>query len=332
MRKVLFRRDAFTLVELLVVIAIIGILVGLLLPAVQAAREAARRMQCTNNLKQLGLSIHNYHDTYKKFPSGFYFQGPTQTARGQRPQRLPGFSWTLSILPFMEQSAVFNQLNFALPIPTLPNKAFVSTNLPFAVCPSAPNPGTHKQMGTTGTNFGFNDPGLAMTNYVGCGGAFTTSAYGIGGLAADGKNGILMEDTNLNFGSVTDGTSNTLLVGETIYHGTGTSGSFLWDPALYGHYQVGSGTADAPESIMRVAQFRTNPPSIAIDNIKRNSFSSKHVGGANYAFADGSIHFIAQTINHTETPFAATGLNWTLIGTFQRLASRNDGQVVSDIE
>jgi prepilin-type N-terminal cleavage/methylation domain-containing protein/prepilin-type processing-associated H-X9-DG protein len=325
------KRSAFTLVELLVVIAIIGILVGLLLPAVQAAREAARRMQCTNNLKQLGLTMHNYHDTYKKFPSGFYFQGPTQTARGERPLRLPGFSWTASILPFIEQSAVYNQLNFALPIPTLPNKAFVSTNLPFAICPSAPNPGTHKRMGTTGTNFGFSDPGLAMTNYVGCGGSFIQSAYGIGNNQQPRKNGILMEDTNLNFGSITDGTSNTLMVGETIYHGNGTSGNFLWDPALYGHYQVGSGTADAPEAIMRVAQFRSNPPSIADANIKRNSFSSKHVGGANYVFADGSVHFLAETINHTETLWATT-LDWTLIGTFQRLASRNDGQVLGAYE
>jgi prepilin-type N-terminal cleavage/methylation domain-containing protein/prepilin-type processing-associated H-X9-DG protein len=324
-------RVAFTLVELLVVIAIIGILVGLLLPAVQAAREAARRMQCTNNLKQLGLAIHNYADTHRKFPSGFYFQGPTQTTRGQRPERLPGFSWTSSILPFIEQTGVYNQLDFTAPLPLVPNKLLVSVNLPFAVCPSAPNPGSHKQMGTTGTAFGFNDPGLAMTNYLGCGGSFIQSAYNIGVAQADRKNGLLMEDANITFGSITDGTSNTILVGESIYHGNGTSGNFLWDPALYGNFQVGSGTADAPESIMRVGQFRTNPPSIVDANIKRNSFSSKHTGGANFVFGDGSVHFLAETIQHTETPYAV-GVDWRLIGVFQRLCSRNDGQVVGDFQ
>jgi prepilin-type N-terminal cleavage/methylation domain-containing protein/prepilin-type processing-associated H-X9-DG protein len=318
-------RTAFTLVELLVVIAIIGILVGLLLPAVQAAREAARRMQCTNNLKQIGLAVHTYVDANRRFPSGFYFQGPGMTGRGDRPRRLPGFAWTSSILPYIEQSAVFNQLNFSAPIPLGTNKLAVSARIPGAVCPSAPNPGTHKQMGTTGTQFGFNDPGLVITNYVGCGGSFTGSAYYDS--ASDRKNGIIMEDTRFSFEGISDGTSNTIMAGETIYYGTGTAASFLWDPTWYGHYQVASGTADAPEAIMRVGQFRTNPPSVASADTKRNSFSSKHTGGANYVFGDGSVHFISESTQHTETPYTATpAVNWAAIGVFQRLCSRNDGQ------
>ncbi|MGE0755702.1 MAG: DUF1559 domain-containing protein [Pirellulaceae bacterium] len=319
-------RRAFTLVELLVVIAIIGILVSLLLPAVQAAREAARRMQCSNHLKQLGLATHNYADTFRTFPDGFVFQGPGMTGRGDRPRRAPGFSWTALILPFVEQTAIHAQLNFGLPMSVAPNKALVSTRISLAVCPSAANPTVHKAMGTTGTNFGFNDPGLTVTNYVGCAGSFTSSAYYE--QPADRRNGILMEDARMTFASITDGTSNTILAGETVYFGTGTSGSFLWDPTWFGHYQVAGGRADAPEAIMRAGEFRLNPPKVAAANVQRNTFSSRHPGGAMFVFGDGSVTFLSQTIAHTETPYAAS-LNWANIGTFQRLCSRNDGQSVA---
>jgi prepilin-type N-terminal cleavage/methylation domain-containing protein len=320
---------AFTLVELLVVIAIIGILVGLLLPAVQAAREAARRMQCTNNLKQIGLAVHTYVDAQRKFPSGFYFQGLGMTSRADRPRRKPGFGWTSSLLPYVEQSSIFNQLNFNVGMSLAPNRLLVASNLPFAVCPSAANPSTNKRMGTTGTGFGFSDPGLAVTNYVGCGGSFTGSAYYSSVEAA--KNGIIMEDTNFSFESISDGTSNTIMAGETVYYGTGTDGSFLWDPTWFGHYQASGGRADAPEAIMRVGQFRSNPPSVASADVKRNSFSSKHVGGSNFVLGDGSVHFISQTVQHTESPYS-TALNWANVGVFQRLCSRNDGQVVSGFD
>ena len=107
-------RSGFTLVELLVVIAIIGVLVALLLPAVQTAREAARRMQCTNNLKQIGLAIHSYHDSTGRFPSGFLFQAPGMANRGDRANRAAGFSWHTLILPQIEQANLYNQLNFQL--------------------------------------------------------------------------------------------------------------------------------------------------------------------------------------------------------------------------
>ncbi len=319
-------RSAFTLVELLVVIAIIGILVGLLLPAVQQAREAARRMQCTNNLKQIGLAVHNYMDTQRVLPSGFYFQGFGMANRGDRPRRLPGFTWTSSLLPYIEQSSIFNRLDFTRRLYEAPNRALIASVIPLAVCPSSANPTIHKSMGTTGSGFGFSDPGILASNYVGCGGSFTASQYYDS--VADRKNGVIMEDTNLTFSGITDGTSNTILAGETLYHGTGTVGSFTWDTTWFGHYQVATGTADAPEAPMRVGQFRTNPPRIATADIKRNSFSSKHTGGANFVLADGSVHFLGETIQHTETPYSAN-INWANIGAFQRLCSRNDGEVVT---
>ena len=108
------RRRGFTLVELLVVIAIIGVLVSLLLPAVQQAREAARRMQCTNNMKQLGLALHNYHDTFKTFPrTPWWYNGG---GGNQSTEFFSGFSWRTMILPFIEQGALHDQINWSLPL------------------------------------------------------------------------------------------------------------------------------------------------------------------------------------------------------------------------
>ena len=135
MRRCLRRRarSGFTLIELLVVIAIIAVLIALLLPAVQSAREAARRMQCTNNLKQIGLAIHNYHDVQNRFPSGFIFQAPGMANRADRPNRAAGFSWHTFILPFVEQANLYNQLNFQLGMWQPPNRQVISTQIKIAV-------------------------------------------------------------------------------------------------------------------------------------------------------------------------------------------------------
>ena len=135
-------RIGFTLVELLVVIAIIGVLVGLLLPAVQAAREAARRMQCSNNLKQIGLAYHNYHSTFNSFPASWYIHLPVPSYNIQ--------SGLVGLLPFMEQTALYAQYNNAYsptneggPI-SVANVAVIATPLPMFVCPSAPGGGADR--------------------------------------------------------------------------------------------------------------------------------------------------------------------------------------------
>jgi prepilin-type N-terminal cleavage/methylation domain-containing protein len=161
--------QGFTLVELLVVIAIIGILVALLLPAVQAAREAARRMQCTNNTKQIALAMHNYQDTYKAFPSGQIVSGTIgATSTGW------GWGWSTMILPQMEQSALAGQINCALPMAAPANINLVRTRLPAFVCPSATRIPANG-IPITGGSFQIVNPGVAPASYVGNGGAFTNS-------------------------------------------------------------------------------------------------------------------------------------------------------------
>ncbi len=136
------RRHGFTLIELLVVIAIIGVLVALLLPAVQAAREAARRAQCVNNLKQMGLALQNYHDTIGSFPmsyaaSGPFVNGATDTA--------PGWGWATMILPQMELTAVFNATNFGLAVEASRNSTVARTTLNGYLCPSDPTLGVGQE-------------------------------------------------------------------------------------------------------------------------------------------------------------------------------------------
>jgi prepilin-type N-terminal cleavage/methylation domain-containing protein/prepilin-type processing-associated H-X9-DG protein len=325
------RTPGFTLVELLVVIAIIGVLVALLLPAVQTAREAARRMQCTNNLKQIGLAIHNYHDVQGRYPSGMIYQTPRLLARGDRPSRAPGFSWHTLILPHLEQQGLYSSFNFGLGMWQQPNRALVATPLNVAICPSAVNPTKHFRIGTSSDPNGYDNPGVAATNYVGCAGSFVQSAYY--DQPDQRRNGIIIEDGNYRFSNVTDGTSNTFLAGETVYFGIGSdvgTGNFYWDATWYGHFKKDmGGTADSPESIMRSGEFRMNPPKVAADNVKRNTFSSRHPSGANFVFADGSTRFINTTIHHTETPYAGGDLSGNA-GTFQRLCARNDGLTIGD--
>jgi prepilin-type N-terminal cleavage/methylation domain-containing protein/prepilin-type processing-associated H-X9-DG protein len=233
-------RKGFTLVELLVVIAIIGILVGLLLPAVQAAREAARRMQCSNNLKQIGLALHNFHSARRTFPAGGHQDSPPY-GTGARSNGGPyGSAWTVFILPYMEQSSIFDKLDFtrvgggsawnppANPnSPAMRNYQLVSgVKLPFYRCPSSPTP----EFGS----FPFPNPvGLqvASNNYVGIAGA-APAAFGAppsyvetrfntgapvtnccgGGIASSG--GTLFGGTHIGIGAITDGTSNTMVASE----------------------------------------------------------------------------------------------------------------------
>ena len=147
----MIRKQGFTLIELLVVIAIIAILIGLLLPAVQKVREAAARMSCQNNLKQIALAVHNYHGSYNRFPPGFIFQAPGMANRADRVHRAPGWAWTTLILPYIEQSAIYNQINLSQSMWQQPNRSAITQLFKLQICPSADNPVQYFQIGAAAT-------------------------------------------------------------------------------------------------------------------------------------------------------------------------------------
>lgn len=221
----------FTLVELLVVIAIIGILVGLLLPAVQAAREAARRMQCSNNLKQIGLATLNYESTHKRFPPGrldpdFVMNGVVQASYTSYPNTLPANAWTgfrsvhTFILPYMEQTAIYNLIDFNVPTsvrmttgggttPINANYRAYANAAGIFICPSCPNTGVIITENNYRYNFGGSTPfggAQGTTNN-------NVAATSPGGFSSRG-NGAFTIGRALNVGAITDGLSNTVFFSE----------------------------------------------------------------------------------------------------------------------
>jgi len=302
-------RGAFTLVELLVVIAIIGILVGLLLPAVQAAREAARRMQCSNNLKQLGLALHSYHDTNNKFPQGF--------------TRFHSWGWAVRVLPYIEQRNLFDRLGAVSLNWGLINNgadpnllALMQTKLPGFRCPSDTGPDLNDKRLLGGRQ-------TSMSNYLGVNGSLLFQHLGqwydaesTPGNPATyvGGNGVLFMDSKISFRDITDGTSNTLLVGERDYRHNGA----LW----VGTTNTNGGYANR-HFCLSTAGYTDRGRDHKINGLDANAFSSYHAGGgAQFAFCDGSVRFLTQSISVWD------GNATTPWGIFDRLGARNDGQVV----
>lgn len=330
-------RVGFTLVELLVVIAIIGILVGLLLPAVQAAREAARRMSCSNNLKQFGLAMHNYHDTFKSFPSAQYYCRSDRPCTASRDTWKQGWFWSVSVMPFMEQGNMFNQLRTDLDMFHPINSVLVKTNLPSFGCPSdASRKEFSRPEGAVPGRGPEHDVQLATTSYIVNGGAHNNSflsPYEPNGTVANYRNGVFSRDSGVKLGDISDGTSNTIMLGETISY------DFLWDPVLYGRYQATpSKTACCTLGACRHGNRRLNPPRNAGNVVLRESFASFHVGGAQFTFSDGSVHFLSENIDNSSRQFSAATQSDLFdsanggrdFRTWQRLFARNDGFVLGE--
>jgi prepilin-type N-terminal cleavage/methylation domain-containing protein/prepilin-type processing-associated H-X9-DG protein len=280
------KRGAFTLVELLVVIAIIGVLVALLLPAVQAAREAARRSSCTNNLKQIGLGMHNHHDTLNQLPSGYLYRGGAGKAN---------YGWAVLILPYMEQGNFYEQLN-PLDIPlydryksgaAAADQALLQTKLKVYRCPSD----TGGDLATS-VNFGStNHFRVALANYVGCAGWSATPSYPTHDRDCGG---MLWGNSKLNMSACTDGTSNTLLVAERRFR---QDHAATW---------VGVGRNDSygNEGTLRTlfrATFTMNFNYAAAGSPENagKGWSSEHPGGINVCLLDGSVRFLSQNTNAT---------------------------------
>ena len=307
----------FTLVELLVVIAIIGILIGMLLPAVQQVREAARRVTCANNLRQIALAMLNYESAYQSFPNGHSYRA------GAAPIG-HGWGWQTHISPFMEQNNYFNAIDMTLELGLSPNKELIANVYNGALCPS--DSGAVKIFKVGGA---LSDPGIAKSNYVGCEGAFDGSFLeGI----PERRNGMFGRNSDVKIGQVNDGTSNTFLAGEATWYGNGNRtgpGGFAWDTVWYGRANhQGLGRAGSTSALLRGGQSRINTPSLGASNArKRHSFGSDHPGGVNFAYVDGSTHFLQVNINNNQTSWSQHRDGIQVIGTFQRLAARNDGLV-----
>ena len=280
------RRRGFTLVELLVVITIIGILIALLLPAVQAAREAARRMSCTNNLKQIGLALHVYHNTHRCLPPGWMAFDP---GTGQ-PHWFgePGWAWSARILPFIEQTSAYKSLvHLDLPI-TDPANAQARV-LPLAVyrCPSDTGGATFELEGGgpyVGSGGGFTPTELATSNYLGVFGTLDFHDVCSGGQCEG--DGIFFLNRGVRFRDITDGLSQTFMVGER---------SSKLAPATW--VGVVTGGEHAPGRVTGIALFPPN--SEAEEEHYTHNFSSRHPSGTNFLSADGSVRMIAETIDET---------------------------------
>jgi prepilin-type N-terminal cleavage/methylation domain-containing protein len=320
------RSKGFTLIELLVVIAIIAVLIALLLPAVQQAREAARRTQCKNNLKQYGLGIHNYHDTYGFFPPGH------STWDGA-----PQIGWQVRILPFVDQAPLFNQVNMALgyaPNTTLPDGSTIkSKKLAMYMCPTdasskltnLPNGG--EAQASYGGNMGSQQTPSASSScqqFMAIGG--TSGVYNYenpGGQAGHGNtadpsqiSGIFSRfGMTIRMANISDGTSNVFFVGEILSDCNDHNGGW-WDRNQGGNAHSSTSVPLNDMTTCPNSKKISNPACTNPNNWNYSwGFRSSHTGGGHFLMGDGTVRFISENIDYM---------------TYQKLGGRRDGQPVGD--
>jgi len=298
------RSGGFTLIELLVVIAIIAVLIALLLPAVQSAREAARRIQCVNNLKQLGLASHNYLDGNLTFPCGG--MTPTLNSVGWSPMSpyYSYWSYLIGLTPYFEQQAIFNAFNFSsLSYYSPENITADQSHLTVLCCPSDPtvlNGNGYYSQATYGYAMG-------LSSYRGVNGPWYSPVRNMTGATsaqyqqmASQALGIIYHGSAVPIAGVTDGTSNTMLMAEYVYSRLSTADQNCW------HWWV-AGNTDTIGTAMYAPNVAFSGPTmggpgdpILYDNsatLAVISSSSNHPGGSNHVFADGSVKFLKNTIS-----------------------------------
>ncbi len=309
-------RHGFTLVELLVVIAIIGVLIALLLPAVQQAREAARRMSCTNNLKNIGLGLHNYHDTFGSFPAGYISNRP-QVASSGNCWSTSGSNnafapWTAMLLPFLEQGALHDRFNFSEKFTMNPadgagsatNQALWEIPLDIYQCPSDPRTSVQENL-------------LCYMGVMG-GGVWNSSSgtydfqcrASSDPLRGNDTNGMLYHNSGVKFRDATDGTTNVVMVGESRYqtHDRPDDKNFGWaSSANINNLWCMPGTLSSA-----LAPINSLPD--ATHSTQARCFGSYHPGGCEMLMSDASVQFFVETMD-TQM--------------YSQLAIRNDGMPVT---
>jgi len=291
--------SGFTLVELLVVIAIIGILIGMLLPAVQQVREAARRTDCSNKSRQLGLAVLNYESANGEFPPGWIVNGNSGSSSD-----LTGWGWNSLVLPFLEAENLSQQINFRGAVDA--DEDIIAEVLPFLLCTSDPdaeilsldteiqNVGSSGGSGTNNApqNSGGDSLMVARSNYSG--------VFGVLDVSEDPRNGngMFFANSDVGFRDLRDGSSNTMMIGER----RNDLGAVTWSGVFPG----------VDEPFARIVGASDESPNAANENFE--NFRSYHPGGINVTLADGSTPFISENIDEA---------------TFQALASTAGGEVVS---
>lgn len=283
-------RSAFTLVELLVVIAIIGLLLAILLPATQYAREAARRTACQNNLRQLGLALHQHHDVHGAFPSGW------QGMDGRRPDVSlgPGWAWGARILPYLEQANLHSRLDFKRSALDPANALALQTSLAVFRCPSDTGASFWELRTKSGTKLA----NVPTANYVGnFGGSLLELCDSLAGTGrqctGEPYGGMLFHNSDVRFVDVTDGTSNTIFVGErqskspTNLSQTPTWVGAVWD-SEGGFSRVVSTARHTIGSSRRTGEATT----------VFSDFSSQHSGGAYFLYVDGHVELLTEQVDH----------------------------------
>ncbi|MCA9083331.1 MAG: DUF1559 domain-containing protein [Planctomycetaceae bacterium] len=315
------RARGFTLIELLVVIAIIAILIALLLPAVQQAREAARRTQCKNNLKQIGLALHNYHDIHNCFPPGYTARNISGSAMASA-ETGPGYAWSFAILPQIDQANLTGTVDTNLNADAPANLSAIQDKvLPAFLCPTDPAPNNFDVVDGSG-----NTITLPTSNYPGIAGyTNVTMSPGQG-------TGIFYRNSKIRFRDITDGTSNTICVGERMHkHNFNppmapVDANSTWYAAIPG--------VTRPAGMMSMPMMTEGPASMILGHVGQSPmmgmpamqrtpnttnhivhFSSQHVGGVQFLLCDGSTHFISENIDYN---------------TFRNLGERADGNVIGE--
>lgn len=317
------RNRGFTLIELLVVIAIIAILIALLLPAVQSARESARRTQCRNNLKQIGLALHNYETTFGSFPPGFISRvtGPWPGGGNDPvPEVGPGWSVMAMILPQIEQTTLHQRIDFNRPITDPVNQFARSTKVPGYQCPSDT---WDEPVAVWPASIGIDD--LAPTSYVGVLGGADPSGNGPTGsylarYEEPNFNGMFHRNRAIRHRDITDGTSNTIGMGEraSMFSPNGWAGVIpgaqtVFSPRIAASRGQAVGDTVRPAITMTTVHVRSGGPNSPTGS--PGGFWGPHTGGAQFLLMDGSTHTISPDVD---------------ISIFRALAGRNDGVVISE--